>query len=384
MVQEDSDIFNENLSEDDRKWISTHGTARVIPENDKILIEGKSPTEIYFITKGLFAIIAGKDERFMLVGPGSLIGAAPYLTKTTATASVSAIERSEVIAISVDEINRHLTEDTQFALRFFQITANLLSKRLETMIASLIASPQPKNALKKSPIVHGPISLFSHSQPDFDLIERLLGSTPSVSEIFKSLQKGGNCEDALMQREKSLSVATMSAASLKLLWKVAQEEGLDNLYERVVRHGPSITARDTQALLKESCIQKTVTILIEDQFILCSSIGDAKIPHQILRKIRKMLGLPRSGFNSYINPNNFVPEVELGLLRGIVSTFFPPGRLTQLSQVVLITPEEELKQEVAISLSPFESLLIPASLFPRIAIKYAQTAYPYIPFEVIP
>jgi hypothetical protein len=89
---------------------------------------------------------------------------------------------------------------------------------------------------------------------------------------------------------------------------------------RVIRHKPSLSAADKQSILPDLLVQKTVTILIESKFVLCSSVGDLKISRKLLGEIAVTLGLPRRGNKSYINPAAFIPEIELGLLRGMVST----------------------------------------------------------------
>ena len=122
---------------------------------------------------------------------------------------------------------------------------------------------------------------------------------------------------------------------------------------------------------------------MEGRFVLCSSIGDLKISRKLLSEIGVKLGLPRRKFDSYISPAAFIPEIELGLLRGMVSTFLSPGRMTQLCIVALITPSSSRVSDVAVSLSPCESVLLPCSLFPAIAKKYAERAYPYVPFTLL-
>jgi hypothetical protein len=67
----------------------------------------------------------------------------------------------------------------------------------------------------------------------------------------------------------------------------------------------------------------------------------------------------------------------------MVSTFFSPGRMTQLCIVALITPSSSQLPDVAVSLSPCESVLLPCSLFPAIARKFAERAYPYVPFTLL-
>src|SRR4029077_17583116 len=162
-----------------------------------------------------------------------------------------------------------------------------------------------------------------------------------------------------------------------------KRRGSHDLVKRVARHRRSLSAAEKQAILPSSLVQKTVTILMEGRFVLCSSIGDLKISRKLLSEIGAKLGLPRRKFDSYINPAAFIPEIELGLLRGMVSTFFSPGRLTQLCLVALITPSSSQLPDVAVSLSPCESVLLPCSLFPAIAQRYAERAYPYVPFILL-
>lgn len=374
------DILKNELTPDDREWLMANGKEKLVLENEIIIMEGEKPDNIIVILSGLFAVTSENNKDVITVGPGDILGIMTFLTETVVTASVSAIEpNSIVLEIPQKNIAKHLVEDASFASRFYRLTATMLSKRLQKMIATFLMHPKVKPNTKTSPALLGPVPLFEHDSPNFELIRRLLDSSPSVSNIYKNLQQNDNDLVALKQRERRLSVATMAAESLKLLWEIARSEGIIDLDRRIIQHKSSITAAETQALLTDYHIQKTITILIENKFVLCSCIGDLKIQHNLLRKIATMLDLPHAGFNSYINPPVFVPEIELGLLRGMVSTFFSPGRITQLSLVAFIT-SPNLSKEIAVSLSPFESVLLPYDLFPKIVKKYAEIAYPYLPF----
>ena len=86
---------------------------------------------------------------------------------------------------------------------------------------------------------------------------------------------------------KELSVATMAAESLQLLFEVAKDEGVTDLDKRVVRHKPSLSAAEKQGILPGALVQKTVTILMEGRFVLCSSIGDLKISRKLLKRNRR-------------------------------------------------------------------------------------------------
>ena len=353
--------------------------------NEILITEGDALQEIYFVLSGIFSVGSEESESFSTVGPGGVLGDMSFLTGNAPSATVAALEEgSVVLAVPRDSVAGHLIADAGFAVRFYRMTATLLSERLRNLIALFITSPTIKTDTKAGPSLRGPVRLFEERQPDFGAIQRLVDSLPPVSNICNGIQRGLSNEGAMAQREQTLSVATMAAESIQLLLEVARNEGVTDLDRRIVCHKPSLSAAEKQSILPDSLIQKTVTILIENKFVLCSSIGDLKISRKLLGDISVMLGFPRRGLNTYINPAAFIPEIELGLLRGMVSTFFSPGRITQLELVALIAPSSSQMPDVAVSLSPCESLLLPFSLFPAIVKKYAQHAYPYVPFALLP
>lgn len=369
------------LTPADLHWLLTHSREKKIPLGEKIIIEGEALKEIYIILSGLFSIESKNSDQRMIVSKGEIIGVAFFLigTGTLANISVSAIESNcKVRAIPVEPLSSHLKNDSDFALRFYRMAARILSERSQKLVKTFFPKTTQKTTDKTAPI-HGPVPLIAENKPNFDLIKHLLESCTPLPTIFKNMQEG-KIDDALKQREKKLSAATLSAKTIYLLWKISKKEGIHDLENRIIYHEPSVKAEDKQSLIFDSHVQKTVTILIGNKFILCSSIGILKIERKLLRKIASKLDIPRSEFNIYLNPSIFVPEIELGLLRGIVSTFFSPNRITQLSIVALIIPSSFPDKDIAISLSPFESLLIPSALFPKIVKKYAKLAYPYIPF----
>ena len=373
----------EGLAPEDNEWLRSNGTKRDIPPNEILIREGVVLQEIYFVLGGLFSVGSAGGESFSTVGPGGVLGEMSLITEKEASASVTALEQgSAVLAVPHDVITAKLIADPGFAIRFYRLTATLVSERLRHLIALFITPPTITPETKMGPFLLGPVRLFNQTDPDFEEIERIVESLPPLAQICDRLEHGTGSDGELMQRGKDLSVATLAAESLQLLLEVAKDQGVTGLDRRVIRHKPSFSAADKQAILPNALVLKAVTILIEDKFVLCSSLGDLKISRKLLREVGAALGLPRK-FNSYINPAAFIPEIELGLLRGMVSTFFSPGRMTRLRLVSLIIPSSSQLSDVAVSLSPCESLLLPGGLFPAIAKTYAERAYPYIPFTLL-
>jgi hypothetical protein len=72
------------------------------------------------------------------------------------------------------------------------------------------------------------------------------------------------------------------------------------------------------------------------------------------------------------------PEEEFGMLPGMVSPFLPPFHPSRLAAVVHVAwpaDWEEQGKEVGVSLSLFESLILPLHCFRTILRQYAAQAY---------
>ena len=87
-------------------------------------------------------------------------------------------------------------------------------------------------------------------------------------------------------------------------------------------------------------------------------LGGFKAYRRILGEPSVLLDLPWMGNINRINPASIVPGIELGLSGCMVSSVFSPGRITQLSLVAFLKPSEHLRLDVAVSISPSQSLTL--------------------------
>jgi len=127
-------------------------------------------------------------------------------------------------------------------------------------------------------------------------------------------------------------------------------------------------------------VQKTVTVDMAGKLLLCTYVGDQKLERTHLRAVAEALALPRrAAKHCSINPSTCDPVEEYGMLPGMVSPFVSPLRKTRVAAVVLLPwPRrwEEKGREVAVSLSLWESLLLPLHCLKDIVRGYARRAYP--------
>lgn len=198
----------------------------------------------------------------------------------------------------------------------------------------------------------------------------------------------------LSRREQMLGMATLSGASIRLLYECATDclrrlplpaySPWDSrpLHTRLLRHGPSQRAAETQALLPpEVLVQKTISVTLGERLLLCTGVGIQSLTRWQLRDISAALALPnRTLKRGTINSSTHTSVEAFAMLPGMVSPFLHPERAAHLSALVLL-PWRELweaqeREEVAISLSLWESLALPVRCLGPLLLRHARRAYP--------
>lgn len=250
-----------------------------------------------------------------------------------------------------------------------------------------------------------------HCLPVNDLreAEQRLSRLPPLEGLFLTWQTqavrspvcGVDSSTLLLQREQELGPMTLPAASIALLATLAldalshrfgQPSGAAwaarPLSARIVRHAASRSAAETQALLPPYVlVQKTVSVALDSTWLLCTGAGDVRLTRRDLRRIGRSLMLPgHAASHATINPASCSPVAMFGMQPGMVSSFLPPSLRTGLAALVLLpslpacpreaeqTPEQEW--EIALSLSLWESLLLPLCTFRPLVEAYSRRACP--------
>ena len=202
-----------------------------------------------------------------------------------------------------------------------------------------------------------------------------------VQDIFASWQHAGASarSQALVLRERLLGPATLSSASLRLLYDICSQF-VDDLPERIYWHAPTLSASETQAVLPtQVLVQKTVSVEMAGRLLLWTGVGEYEHTLDQRRVVASALGLPRRAAKQCsTNPATCRPEQEFAMLPGMVSPFLPllhPTRLVAVVQAPWSTDWDDMGCAVGVSLSLFESLLLPLHCFRAILRQYAARAY---------
>ncbi len=200
----------------------------------------------------------------------------------------------------------------------------------------------------------------------------------------------------LARRKQLLGSTTLSGASIQLLYECAtdclrnapdQEEQSPwdsrPLHARLLRHGPSLSAARTQALLPPGVlVLKTVSMTLGETSLLCTGVGPRRLKRQHLRAIAAALAPPgRTIKQCTINPLTSNPVETFAMQPGMVSPFLHLSHHADVSALILTPwPKQWEAQavEVAISLSLWESLVLSLRCLRQVIRSYARRAYPEV------
>lgn len=368
----------------DLDWLAASGTHTQLEAGTRLVGEGEPLGTCYFVLDGLLSThaLAWPADRFGTIGPGAPIGELTLLGSGVAAVTVESIEPCTLLGVRHAVLRKKLRKDPAFESRFLRLVVDLLSARLRNP-EELVATPPPQKRESRPSLPVGPLAVLNEdASVNFDIIGSTLRKLPGLRSIVANLHLSDQPPFALLERERALGAATLPARSMVALFQAAGAEGVSELAERVISHEPSNTAAEKQQILRDCLVQKTITLEISSRLALCTGTGDFRLSRALLRSIAESMGVSRSATRRCaINPESVVPEIDYGLIRGMVSPFLPPHRMSRLSVVTVLSDPPHASSDVAVSLSPFESLLLPAASLLAVVRRYRDEAYPYLPFK---
>jgi hypothetical protein len=129
-------------------------------------------------------------------------------------------------------------------------------------------------------------------------------------------------------------------------------------------------------------VQKTISVTLGERLLLCTGVGTGSLTRWHLRDMAAALALPfRTLKRCTINSSTHTSVEAFAMQPGMVSPFLHPERATPLSALVLLPWRERWdaqEREVAISLSLWESLVLPVRCLRHLIRQYARRAYPQV------
>jgi CRP/FNR family transcriptional regulator, cyclic AMP receptor protein len=125
------------LDDDDVNWLADVGQRRKVQPGDVLIEERKPGIEILIVLEGSLSVSVSALGELARLGAGEIVGEMSLIDSRPASASVTAVEPSTVLAIPKDVIQKKLNEDIGFAARFYHAVAVFLSGRMRGTVQRL-------------------------------------------------------------------------------------------------------------------------------------------------------------------------------------------------------------------------------------------------------
>ncbi len=185
---------------------------------------------------------------------------------------------------------------------------------------------------------------------NLQLAEEVLYDLPPLEGVFLYWHTHGvtcttpGITSLLARREQMLGMTMLSGASIRLLYECAADclrhlplpvySPWDSrpLHARLLRHSPSKSAAETQALLPPGVlVQKTISVTLGERLLLCTGVGTGSLARWHLRDMAAALALPfRTLKRCTINSSTHMPVETFAMQPGMVSPFLHPERVAPL------------------------------------------------------
>ena len=225
---------------------------------------------------------------------------------------------------------------------------------------------------------------------DLRLLEEVLYDLPPLEGVFLHWHTHGVTSTTagvislLARRKQLLGSTTLPGASIQLLYACAKDTFCSRpLHTRLLRHAPLHSTAEMQALLPAGVlVHKTISFTLADTIALCTGVGTQCLTRRHLCMIAAALVQHEPNVKQWtITPAPGSSVKKLAMHPGLVSPFLYPSRHAGLAALALLPWSDRWEghePEVAISLSLWESLVLPLRcLYPLIRI-YAKQAYPAV------
>src|SRR4051794_35233925 len=127
------------LNDSDLDWLIAQGNRTDVAAGSTLIHQGQPIESMFIILDGLFAVStsAAPGKEVARLKSGEVLGEMSFLDSRPPSASVRAIEKSSVLAISKVRLMDKLEADVAFASRFYRALGVFLSDRLRWTIGLL-------------------------------------------------------------------------------------------------------------------------------------------------------------------------------------------------------------------------------------------------------
>ena len=123
------------LDDADIGWLARNGRTRTLAAGEQLITAGREVRDLYFVTEGQLAVSTPGGSRLSTMAIGDVVGEMSFVEKRLPSASVTAIDPSQILAVPREALLSVFEQDPRFAARFYRALAIFLSDRLRTATA---------------------------------------------------------------------------------------------------------------------------------------------------------------------------------------------------------------------------------------------------------
>lgn len=136
-------LFLGILNDSDIDWMVAAATKQEISAGDTLIHEGKTVDYVYLVLDGqlIVSVNALGDREVARLRCGEVVGEMSFVDSRPPSATVRALEKSQVLAIPRSRLETKLTQDIPFSARFYRAIAVFLSDRLRGTVGLLGYGP---------------------------------------------------------------------------------------------------------------------------------------------------------------------------------------------------------------------------------------------------
>jgi CRP-like cAMP-binding protein len=120
------------LSDHDIEWLLSHGKTSFAKTGSVVIQEGEPINALFILLDGKLSIRASalQNQEIASLYPGEILGEISYIDRRPPSASVAAVQDSQLFIVQADVLWLKLERDDGFAARFYRSLATLLVDRL--------------------------------------------------------------------------------------------------------------------------------------------------------------------------------------------------------------------------------------------------------------
>jgi CRP/FNR family transcriptional regulator, cyclic AMP receptor protein len=120
------------LDDVDIDWLASNGILRHVSAGTTLIHEKKPIDSLYLLLEGQLSITVGgtAGKQIATLFPGEIVGEISFVDTRPPSASVMAIQDSQLLALARDALSDKLAKDQAFAARFYRAIATFLADRL--------------------------------------------------------------------------------------------------------------------------------------------------------------------------------------------------------------------------------------------------------------